>query len=330
MSDKKPIRIGTRGSNLALWQSRHVAALLEEATGRPAELTIIKTTGDKILDVPLAKIGDKGLFVKEIENALLADEVDIAVHSMKDMPTVLPEGCVISAALIRENPRDALILPGGAAAAKGRGGREILASLPEGARIGTSSLRRRSQLFHLRSDLDILDLRGNLDTRLRKLDEGEYDAIILAGAGVRRLGLADRITVEIPADIIMPAVGQGAIAIEIHESNTDAQALSAIIDHSPTHLAIRAERALMRQLEGGCQVPIGALAQLTEVGLEMRSIIASLDGQTVLRADGSGDPHDPEALGIQLAAQLVELGAGAILDDIRHEPGSSFPDVTLT
>lgn len=319
MNQSRPIRIGTRGSKLALWQSEHVADILRETTGREVELQIIKTTGDIILDVPLAKIGDKGLFVKEIENALLAGEVDIAVHSMKDMPTTLPEGLIIDAALIRQDPQDAIITrdKGSQGNIGEPTGREVLLGLAPGARVGTSSLRRRAQIMNVRTDLEIVDLRGNLDTRLRKLDEGEYDAIILAGAGVRRLGWGERITGIIPAETVLPAVGQGAIAIETTAANPDGRELCRLLNHTDTLLAVRAERALMRDLEGGCQVPIGALATIQGDIIDMRGVIASLDGTRLLKVHEQGAIHDPEELGLRVAAGLRAQGADDILAQIR-------------
>ena len=315
MSETRPIRIGTRGSKLALWQANHVADTLREATGREVELEIIKTTGDKILDVPLAKIGDKGLFTKEIEVALEAGEVDLAVHSMKDMPTALPGNLKIGAALVREKPNDAILMRKGVEAPSD--GRELLLSLPAGARIGTSSLRRRSQIRYLRNDLDIQDIRGNLDTRLKKLDDGEFDATLLAGAGVRRLGWGDRITAEIPTDTMLPAVGQGAICIEIRDNDPHADSLCEILDHTETHLAVRAERGLMRTLEGGCQVPIGGLATIDGSTINMRGILASLDGTILLTTEGQGSIDAPESLGESLAADLIRQGGQSILEEIR-------------
>jgi hydroxymethylbilane synthase len=305
--------VGTRGSGLALKQTnqnverlRHAHMAGTEARPLHVEVRIIKTKGDKILDVPLAKIGDKGLFVKELEQALLAHEVDFVVHSMKDVPTEMPDGLLIAAVPEREDPSDALI-------SNGLG----LADLPTGARIGSSSLRRRAQLHNHRADLEICDIRGNLDTRLRKLYEGEYDAIILACAGLNRMGWSDRITEKLPPEMCLPAVGQGALAIQARRDDAETLALLSILDHPETHLAVDAERALMRTLEGGCQVPIGALARLEDGMLVLDGVVASLDGANLVRGRVVGPPDQPEELGIELAQVLLSAGADRILAELR-------------
>lgn len=305
---KNELIIGTRGSRLALWQSEHVASLLEKLTDKKIVLKKIKTTGDKILDAPLAKIGDKGLFVKEIEQELLSGDVDLAVHSMKDMPTALPQGLIIGASLIREDPRDVLIT---------NIAKDLL-SLPRGTKVGTSSLRRKAQLLALRPDLQIVDVRGNLDTRLRKLEEKEFDAIILAGAGVRRLDYADRITYLIPQEQILSAVGQGAIAIEIRENDREVGELIDKINHEETHICVMAERSLMRVLEGGCQVPIGASARISNGQLQLDAIISDVMGTKILRASGKSEPFAAEQLGKEVAQELIDQGASDILKEIRE------------
>ena len=255
----KSLTIGSRGSQLALWQARYIESRLR-ALGVATRIEIIKTTGDKITDVPLAQVGGKGLFTKEIEEALLDGRIDLAVHSLKDLPTVLPDGLAIAAIPEREMPFDALV---GA----------TLAELKPGARVGTSSLRRSAQLKRLRPDLVIENIRGNLDTRLRKLDEGQYDAILLAAAGLRRLGWGDRIAETLPPDVMCPAVGQGALAIETLAGG-EAFAVCAQLDHEPTRIAVQAERALLAALGGGCQVPIGAHAEVAEGRVRLRALIA--------------------------------------------------------
>jgi hydroxymethylbilane synthase len=304
---KNELAIGTRGSRLALWQSEHVLSLLNKLTEKKIGLKKIKTTGDKILDSPLAKIGDKGLFVKEIEQEMLSGQIDLAVHSMKDVPTVLPEGLIIGAVLVREDPRDVLITSIA---------NDIL-SLPEGAKVGTSSLRRRAQLLYLRPDLEIVDVRGNLDTRLRKLEEKEFEAIILAGAGVRRLGYQDKITFVIPEEQILPAVGQGAIAIEIRENDLEVNELVKQINHEETSLCVQAERALMKELEGGCQVPIGAWAKVENNRIHLNALISDINGIRILKASESAGLNEAHLLGINVARKLIEQGAKDILNEIR-------------
>ncbi len=304
------LRIASRGSELALWQAHAVErALLAADPDAEIRIDVVKTIGDKILDVPLAKIGDKGLFTKELDEALLSGAADLAVHSLKDVPTRLPDGLVIAAITVREDPRDVLILPPGGAGS--------LASLPVGARVGTSSLRRRAQLQARRPDLEVLDLRGNLNTRLAKLDGGGYDAIILAAAGVLRLGWEDRIAEYLdPADWL-PAVGQGALAIVAREDDEPVLSRLRPLHHDHTAAAVAAERALLRALEGGCQVPIGALAELRDGRVVLDGLVAAPAGESILRASADAAPAEAEALGRRLAAELLARGAGEILAAIR-------------
>lgn len=294
------IVIGSRGSQLALWQARHIQARLAEL-GAEARIEIIKTSGDKIQDVPLSKVGGKGLFTKEIEEALLDRSIDLAVHSLKDVPTELPGGLILSAIPEREEPRDALI-----------GAR--VSELREGMKIGTSSLRRSSQLLALGRGLTIEMLRGNVDTRLRKLDEGQYDAIVLAAAGLRRLGWADRITELIPADVMCPAVGQGALAIETRDDGGPAHSLAGKLDHAATRAAVTAERALLLVLGGGCQVPVGAHATVTADGVRLMGIVARPDGSEIVRGELSG--RDSRHVGETLGRTLLDDGAEEILREV--------------
>jgi hydroxymethylbilane synthase len=304
---KKKIVIGTRGSKLALWQAEWVRSLI---LGMRPELDIellkIKTTGDKILDVPLAKVGGKGLFVKEIEEALVRGEADLAVHSMKDVPTDLPEGLHISAITKREDPRDAFISRGGLR----------FKDLPEGATIGTSSLRRACQLKRLRPDLRIESLRGNLDTRLRKLDEGVFDAIILAAAGVNRLGYTDRVSEILSPEVSLPAIAQGAVGIECRMHDTFMNELLLPLNHGETSITVRAERACLKRLEGGCQVPIAAHAVLANGRLAIRGLVGNLTGEVIIEHRVEGDPEDAEALGTELGDRLLAKGAGEILAEV--------------
>jgi hydroxymethylbilane synthase len=288
------IVIGSRGSQLALWQARHIAARLSEL-GSETRVEIIKTSGDKIQDVPLAAVGGKGLFTKEIEEALLAGTIDLAVHSMKDLPTKLPDGLTISAIPEREDPRDALIGE----------------PLRDGMRVGTASLRRSAQLLHFRPSLQIEMLRGNVDTRLRKLDEGKYDAIVLAAAGLRRLGWQDRIRELIPVEMMCPAAGQGALAIETRDDNGAAQQLASKLDHALTSTAVTAERAMLEVMGGGCQVPIGAHATVVGAVIHLRAVVVAPDGSRLVKGELSGS--DPVALGSELGWRLLAEGAEEIL-----------------
>ncbi|MBF0451587.1 MAG: hydroxymethylbilane synthase [Candidatus Magnetomorum sp.] len=306
---RKQIIIGTRGSVLALWQARWVQSRLQEIhpTVR-VELCIIKTKGDKILDVPLAMVGGKGLFVKEIETALLEQQIDLAVHSMKDMPSDIPDGLCLGAITRRENPQDVLISRKG----------QQLSELPENASIGTSSLRRSSQLLHHRPDLTIVPLRGNLDTRLKKLNTENLDAIVLAAAGVIRLGLENQITEYIHTDRMIPAVGQGALGIEIRSDDTDMISSISQLNDDQTHAAVSAERAFLHQLEGGCQVPIGAYARVENQTLCIQGMVAGLTGAPLLKHALTGEPAQAVQLGESLAAQLLKQGAKEILDNIYN------------
>jgi hydroxymethylbilane synthase len=300
------IRIGTRDSQLAMWQAEWVQSKLTKFyPHQEFELVPMKTKGDKILDVPLSKIGDKGLFTKELENGLINQELDMAVHSLKDMPTLLPMGLTISAFCEREEPRDVYLSRTGIP----------LEELPSGSIIGTSSLRRKAQLKHYRPDLEFMDLRGNLQTRWKKLMESKMEGIVLAAAGVKRLGWEDRITQILPEDMMLSAVGQGSIAIEILENRSDIHELLAKLNHDATEQAVRAERALMRKLEGGCQVPLGALAQIVEGQIILRGMVASLDGVRLIRAEAKGTV--PEEVGLEVANRLIALGAMEILAEIR-------------
>jgi hydroxymethylbilane synthase len=306
---REKLVIGTRGSKLALWQSEYIKGLVEKITGLPVELKIIKTTGDKILDVPLAKVGGKGLFTKELEVELMAGTVDLCVHSMKDVPTELPEGLIIAAMPPRVDPRDALVSGAG----------YTLDTLPEGARVGTSSLRRIAQVRSLRPDVEIVDVRGNLDTRMRKAEDGEVDVVILASAGITRMGWAERITGYIPTEQMVSAVGQGAIGIEIRESDEFMADVMDQIADGPTMLCVTAERVVMRKLEGGCQVPIGAYAQLRGDKLVMDAVVGSVSGDRILRAHLEGPAEKPIELGEAMVEELLALGADAILAEIREQ-----------
>jgi hydroxymethylbilane synthase len=295
------LTIASRGSDLALWQARWVSGKLAEL-GHECRIQVIKTTGDKITDVPLAKVGTKGLFTKEIEEALLDGSADLAVHSLKDLPTELPAGLVLAALPPREDPRDAVV------------GRR-LADLPAGAKVGTSSLRRSAQLRRLRPDLAIESVRGNVDTRLRKLDEGRYDAILLAAAGLRRLGWEDRIAELLPDSAMCPAVGQGALAIETRATGPGFEACRTF-DDPATRAAVTAERALLAALGGGCQVPIGAHATVDRDRIRLLGVVASPDGSEVIRAEGEGVVEEAEAIGRTLGEELLERGARRILEAV--------------
>lgn len=303
---KETLILGSRGSPLALRQAEMVKdRLLQIHPGLSVVIRRITTTGDRITDAPLARVGGKGLFIKEIEEALLAGEIDLAVHSLKDMPAELPPGLIIAAVTERDDPRDALIT---------RDGSGTLLTLPSGARVGTSSLRRSVQLKALRPDLDVLPLRGNVETRLRKLEAGQYDAILLAAAGLRRLGLADRITEWISPDLILPAIGQGALALETREEDQNTLACVAGVNHAPTQSAVTAERAFLRHFGGSCQVPMAAYAELQGSELRLRGLIASLDGRRVLKDQVVGSVSDADALGRELARRLIDAGALALLE----------------
>lgn len=318
---KNKIVIGTRGSALALWQAEWVKASLEKLSpGISIELNKIKTTGDKILDVPLAQVGGKGLFVKEIEEALLEGRADIAVHSMKDVPTEFPAGLHLAVICEREDPRDAFI------SAMRDGSPRIgrFDALPYGAKVGTSSLRRSCQVLNKRPDLRIEQLRGNLNTRFRKLDEGLFDAIILAVAGVKRLGWENRITDILPHDLSLPAIGQGAVGIECRVDDDFINSLIGPLNHHETSLCVRAERALLKRLEGGCQVPIAAHAKIQNNILAINALVGSVTGDRIVRHAIQGEPNDAESLGVKLAESLLSMGAKEILDEVY---GRNVPPV---
>ena len=308
------LRIGTRGSQLALWQARTVAARLESA-GVDVELVIIKTTGDRLQSAPISAVGTKRLFVKEIEDALLDNAIDVAVHSAKDMPAVLPDGLTIAATLPREDPRDAFVLPpaarGDVAAA--------LASLGRPASIGTSSVRRIAQLSSAFAGAAFAPIRGNVDTRLRKLDAGEYDALVLAAAGLRRLGFGDRITAMIPPRQCVPAPGQGIIAVEVRADDEPCRRALQRVHDAAASAALEAERRVVSALGGGCQLPLGALATINNAELELQAIVCSPDGRRIVRAQASGPAADPLALGDRVAGQLSRDGAVEILDEGRRQ-----------
>ena len=309
--DKPDIHIGTRGSKLALWQANWIKdKLLEHYPRLAVHLVPIKTKGDKILDVPLARVGGKGLFVKEIEEALLEGRVDLAVHSMKDMPADLPDGLKIGPMPPREVPSDVLISGNG----------KVLSDLRHGAKIGTSSLRRGAQLRHFRSDIEILPLRGNLDTRLRKLENPRetLDAIVLAAAGVRRLGLEHRVAERIDHRIMLPAAGQGALCLEIRKDDTETAGLLEILNHEPTRTAVMAERSFLNRLEGSCQVPIAAHCRIENGRLLLEGLVADLDGKEVIRDTHSGPLEKAEGLGVELAERLLSRGADMILESLSH------------
>lgn len=300
----RTIRIATRKSALALWQAEYVKAALEHHhSGLNVELVPMSTQGDRILDTPLAKIGGKGLFIKELEVAMLEGRADIAVHSMKDVPVAFPEGFGLHAICERENPFDAFV----------SNQYDAIDALPQGAVVGTSSLRRQCQLRKYRPDLVIKDLRGNVNTRLAKLDAGEYDAIILASAGLIRLGMADRIAQPIPATLSLPAVGQGAVGIECRDDDHELIALLAPLNHDATATRVTAERAMNATLEGGCQVPIGSFATIDGDLLTLKGMVGSVDGETLLFAEASGDIADAAAIGDKVANDLLAQGAGELL-----------------
>jgi len=304
--------IGSRGSKLALWQSEWVKARLEELRpGAEIRIEVIKTSGDMMLNVPLAVIGGKGVFTKELEEALLAGDIDLAVHSLKDLPTTLPDNLAISAITEREDARDALILREGTAAEGAS-----LGKLTPGAVVGTSSLRRQAQLKHLRPDVEIKDLRGNVDTRLRKLDEGGYDAIILASAGLRRLGFERRISAALDHAEMLSAVGQGALGIETRADDPRTASLVSLLEHAPTRAACTAERALLFALGGGCQVPIAAHAVVSGDTLRLDALVAALDGRTVIREHLEDDAGHAARAGETLAARLREQGAEELLEEL--------------
>ncbi len=302
----KQLRIGTRASQLALWQANWVKSELEKRyPGMEVSLTKIKTIGDKILDVPLAQVGGKGLFVKEIEEAMLRDEIDIAVHSMKDVPTDFPEGLGLHCITEREDPRDALI------------SRNVkFADLPQGARIGTSALRRQAQLLKLRPDLQMVIIRGNVETRIRKLEDDKLDAVILAAAGLKRLGFTDKVAEYLDTELSIPAIGQGALGIECRLADPIITKTIAFFNHPETAYAVRAERALLKRCEGGCQVPIAAYGTISGGQLKLVGFIAAVDGSRSVRGELSGPMTECVNIGIQLADQLLAAGGKVILEEV--------------
>ena len=303
------VRIATRKSPLALWQANYVKAELEKNyPGLQVELLPMTTRGDKILDSPLAKVGGKGLFVKELEEALLRNEADLAVHSMKDVPVEFPDGLCLATICQREDPRDAFVSNHFAS----------IDALPSGARVGTSSLRRQCQLRARRPDLQVLDLRGNVNSRLAKLDAGDYDAILLAAAGLKRLGLEARITALLECGESLPANGQGAVGIECRSNDTELLTLLSRLEDQGTRQRVMAERAMNRSLQGGCQVPIGAYAELQGDELWLRGLVGSIDGQRILRAEIRGPVSDAETLGEKVAEALIAQGADKLLAEIQQ------------
>ena len=300
------LTIGTRGSELALWQANHIKDLIENEHGVTVELKIIKTMGDKILDVPLAKVGGKGLFVKELEEALLRNEVDLAVHSMKDVPTELPEGLFMGIVTERVDARDAFL------SVK----YDSFNELPQGAVIGTSSLRRQCQLQAIRPDIKCAQNRGNVGTRIRKMKEGQFDAIILAAAGLKRLGLGDEIKEILPADVSIPAIGQGALGIESRVGDDEVSRLLAFLNHQETAYAVRAERAFLMKLEGGCQVPIAGFGTIDGDSIKFDGLVGSEIGDIILKDTITGSVNDAEKIGIELAQRLLDRGADKILEEV--------------
>jgi len=315
VAEREALRLGTRASTLALWQAGFVKSEVERRTGIPVEIVKIRTTGDRILDVPLSRVGGKGLFVKEIEDALLERRIDLAVHSMKDVPTDLPRGLAIACITRREDPRDAFL-----SAKFGR-----FEDLAAGARLGTSSLRRQTQLLGLRPDLEICPLRGNLDSRIRKMEEGEYDAIVLAAAGLKRLGWDGRIRQYLSTEMFLPAIGQGALGIEVRTD--DARAISAVepLGDPDTSLAVRAERGFLKRLEGGCQVPVAAHGSRIGDAIRIDGLVGNPDGSEILRAERTGPAADPEGVGAALADDLLSRGGRKILEDVCRQGGGGGP-----
>lgn len=305
------VRIGSRGSPLALWQANFVREQLASA-GVECEVVVIRTSGDQFRDAPVARIGLKGVFIKELEDALLDGRVDLAVHSMKDVPTETPAGLAFPAVCKRHDVRDCLLSRDG----------KRLRDLPAGARVGTSSVRRQAQLRRARPDLQFAELRGNVDTRIRKLERGDYEAVVLAKAGLDRLGLAGKITEVIEPDVCLPAVGQGAIGIETRADDAATKGAVKGLDHAETRIALAAERALLARLEGGCQVPLGALAQVDGFRLALEGCVVSPDGKELVRERGEGTADDPEALGRRLGEMLLERGAGRILQQVGRAAGN--------
>ena len=318
------VKLGTRGSQLALFQANTTASLLKTHAGIDCDIVVIKTSGDRLAEAPLSEIGGKRLFVKEIEDSLIEGEIDLAVHSSKDLPAVLPPGLTLGAVLPREDPRDAVVLPGGREASDVDAIKALLGPAPK---IGTSSVRRIAQLIPLFPGARFEPIRGNLDTRLRKLDSGDYDALVLAAAGLRRLQHAHRISTALPADACVPAPGQGIIAIEIREDDQRTRELVKTINHTTTSVALDAERAVVTRLGGGCQMPIGAYATVAGDTIALAAIVIALDGSRQVRASASGSVRDPEAVGVEAADALLARGADTILADAQRvsSPTSEQP-----
>ena len=307
---EKEITIGTRGSKLALWQANYIkTSLLDKDPSISIKIEIIKTKGDKILDVPLAAVGGKGLFVKEIEEALLDGRIDMAVHSMKDMPAEIPEGLCIGSVPEREDPCDVLISKAGTP----------LSGLKQGANIGTSSLRRSAQLRHIRPDIHIVPLRGNIDTRIKKLDTENLDAVILAGAGVKRMNYEEKVSERLDFSIMLPAVGQGALCIETRNDDLFISPFAEMLDHQDTHSVVKGERAFLKRLEGSCQVPVAALGRIENSVFAIEGLVADLDGRTVIRESLKGPIEGAEETGIALADKLLDMGAGDILRNLTAD-----------
>ena len=302
------LRIGTRGSLLAKWQAESIRKRVFAAAGVEAEIVIIKTAGDRMQQAPLTQIGGKGIFIKELEEALLEESIDLAVHSVKDIPTDTPSRLMFPAVCRRDDVRDCLV-------------GSTLASLRQGARVGTSSLRRQAQVLHIRPDLDFRDLRGNVDTRLRKVESGEYDAILLAKAGLDRLGVSQRISEILSPDVCMPAVGQGAIAVECRLKDTETADILAPLDDAETRTAIIAERALLAALQGGCQVPLGAWARIERGELVLEACVSSVDGVQYVKQRATAPPDQATALGEHMARLLIEAGAQSILEEVSRQRG---------
>jgi len=307
----RPLRIGTRGSLLAKWQAEYVRKQIFQAAGVEAEIIIIKTSGDKLQQSSLSQIGGKGIFIKELEDALLEESIDIAVHSVKDIPTEMQPGLSFPAICRRDDVRDCLVSGNGA----------TLANLRQGARIGTGSLRRQAQLRHFRPDLDVRDLRGNVDTRLRKVESGEYDAVLLAKAGLDRLGCAHRISEILSPDVCMPAVGQGAVGVECRAGDPEAAQVLEKLNHAETRTAIIAERALLSALQGGCQVPLGAWARIERAELVLDACACSVDGAHYVKQRATSPPDQARTLGEKMARLLIDAGAQSILEEVSRQRG---------
>jgi hydroxymethylbilane synthase len=312
--NSRTLRLGTRGSTLAKWQAEWVAGELRRL-GHVVELIEIATSGDVQQVVAVEQIGTRGVFTKEIQRALLRGEVDLAVHSLKDLPTEPVEGLGLAAVPERESTADVIVV---GSAERGVRSGDLLSTLPQGSRIGTGSLRRQAQLRHVRPDIQVADVRGNVETRLRKLDEGQFDAIVLAEAGLRRLGLADRVSQVLSTDVMLPAVGQGALGIECRADDVNTRAILAELNDSATRAAVTAERALLEHLRGGCMAPIGALGKVAGDRLELAAVVLKTDGSRRLAASEAGSPHEAESLGVRLADRLLSQGAAELIASSRN------------